>query len=97
MGLSGKQFPYNTASSSLAATVDHKGVLRGRCTLCSCLGYREAKDSNKCGKCSCPSSVHVSELRVNSKLSSFDNWSNHATFRIFLAIVFLKDIKFLSL
>lgn len=29
--------------------------------MCVCQGYQESKKSNKCGWCSCPSSVHVSK------------------------------------
>ena len=75
--------------ASLGATFDQKGVLRGRCNLGPCVGYRAGKDSNKCGKCSCscPSSVGVNLLCVSFKPSSFANYSSHATCRIFLAIV----------
>ena len=41
--------------------IDHKGFLRGRCTLCPCVAYKQAKISNKCAECCCPSSVHVSK------------------------------------
>lgn len=41
---------------------DHKGVARGRCNLCVCVGYQETRGSNKCKKCLCPSSEHVSKF-----------------------------------
>ena len=47
---------------AVLGAIDHKGVLRGRCTLCSCVSYKEAKTSNKHAGCFCPTSVHVSKL-----------------------------------
>ena len=50
----------------LGAT-DHKGVMRGRCTLCPCVGYKEAKSTNKCAGCFC-------HIAPTAKHDGLPNW-----------------------
>ena len=54
----------------LGAT-DHKGVMRGRCTLCPCVGYKEAKSTNKCAGCFC----HIAPTAKHDGLSNWFSFS----------------------
>ena len=74
--------------------IDHKGLLRGRCTLCPFVAYKQAKISNKCVECCCPSSVHVSKdtLYTIFLLADIRDDNKHLAFEVTKKVAFITSI-----
>ena len=65
-------------------------LLRGRCNLCPCVAYKQAKISNKCAECCCPSSVHVNKgtLFTIFFLADISDDNKHLAFEVTIEVAF---------
>ena len=66
-------------------------LLRGRCTLRPCVAYKQAKISNECAECCCPSSVHVSKgtLFTIFLLADISDDNKHVAFEVTTKVAFI--------
>ena len=78
--------------------IDHKGLLSGRCTLCPCVAYKQAKISNKCAECCCPSSVHVSKgtLFTIFLLADLSDDNKYLAFEVTTTVAFITSIIWMT-